>query len=133
MSRARERTRRRKLMEKFIPSSSFSQNTHTHSEFIIMGRNSSTKFCSVFFIFLFPHSLSFWNDSTIKTNLNWSGEISLSLSLTFLLTALSLTPSYEFYPKIYDIELNSSHSLVENNSQVDISRGAFIELSDDDC
>lgn len=79
--------------------------------------------------------MSFWNDSTIKTNLNWSGR-----NFPFLLTAFhSLTPhSFKF---LWILSKNLRHQaqfLSEYNSQVGSRRGsveeceresAFIELT----
>lgn len=51
-----------------------------------MGRNSSTTNLAPSFSFsylLTLSAMSFWNDSTIKTNLNWSGENFLSFWLHF--------------------------------------------------
>lgn len=126
-------------MEKFIPSYTHNTHTHTHKKsFIIMGRNSSTNSCSVFFIFLFTLCVSFWNDSTIKTNLNWSGW-----KFSFLLTAFHSLPHTTILPFkfLWILSKNLRHQaqfLSERNSQVDIRRErewmrselrAFIELT----
>lgn len=125
---AREKWKRKrqnacKLMEKFIPSYTHNTHTHTHKKsFIIMGRNSSTNSCSVFFIFLFTLCVSFWNDSTIKTNLNWSGW-----KFSFLLTAFHSLPHTTILPFkfLWILSKNLRHQaqfLSERNSQVDIRR-----------
>lgn len=103
--------------EKFIPS--FRIHTQALSVgFVISGKknfNSSTQI-------LAPPSfhslrkLSHENDSTIKTNLNWSGRNFLSFWLHFL------TPHF-----LWILSKNLRHRAM-NNSQVDI-KSFFVELT----